>query len=61
MRGEGFSITGGGLLQSGLLLGYFDHRLRWVTSGPRHTDMDANAYVDAQVSRSFDDHVHQHN
>ena len=32
-------------------MGYFRvtscHRLRWVTSGPRHTDTDANAYVNA--------------
>ena len=38
----------------------FGHRSRWVTSGPRHTDMDANAHLNADVSRSFDHHVRQH-
>ena len=29
----------------------FGHRSRWVISGPRHADMDGNAYQEADVSR----------
>ena len=31
--GEGFRAPRGGLLRGGLLQGYFQDRLRWVTSG----------------------------
>ena len=44
-----FSITRGGLLRGGLLQGYFHHRLGWVTSLQRHTNMDTDGDPNADV------------
>ena len=57
VRGQGFSNTGGGLLQGGLLQGHFHHRLRWVTSGPRHKDLHAHAFLNVNISQGLCHHV----
>ena len=49
VRGEGFRAPRGGLLRDGLLQGYFHHRLGWVTSLQRHTNMDTDGDPNADV------------
>ena len=49
VRGAGFRAPRGGLLRGGLLQGYFHHRLGWVTSLQRHTNMDTDGDPNADV------------
>ena len=53
VRGKGFRAPRGELLRGGLLQGYFHHRLGWVTSLQRHTNMDTDGDPNADVLRNM--------